>query len=90
VEAEIARAGPRILGFHIDDWVLPLPAGALTGRGMPGDGCADLALLHRAIDGAGYRGPIEVEVLNDAVWDTSGEEILERLVTGVDRVLGAG
>src|SRR5262249_54032799 len=31
VEEEIARA--RIFGFHVDDWVLPLPAGALLGRG---------------------------------------------------------
>jgi sugar phosphate isomerase/epimerase len=90
VEAEIARAGRRIVGFHIDDWVVPLPAGALTGRGLPGDGCADLARLRRAVDAAGYSGPIEVEVLNEAVWETPGEEILRRLVTGVDRVLGAG
>ena len=41
VEEEIARAGRerRIFAFHIDDWVLPLPAGALhrprpAGRGL--------------------------------------------------------
>ena len=47
VEAEIARA--RILGFHLADWILPLPEGALLGRGLPGEGCADLARLHRAV-----------------------------------------
>ena len=41
VDEEIARA--RIFGFHIDDWVLPLPEGALLGRGLPGEGCADLS-----------------------------------------------
>jgi sugar phosphate isomerase/epimerase len=87
VEAEIARAGARILGFHVCDWVLPLPAGALTGRGLPGDGCADLALLHRAVRAAGYAGPIEVEVLNDAVWATPGDEVLARLVVEIDGVL---
>lgn len=88
VEAQIARAGQRILGFHIDDWTVPLPAGVLLGRGMPGDGCADLPLLRRAVDRAGYRGPIEVEVLNEAVWNTPGDEILSRLVTDIDEVLG--
>jgi sugar phosphate isomerase/epimerase len=87
VEDEIARAGERILGFHVCDWVLPLPAGALTGRGLPGDGCADLARLHRAALAAGYGGPIEVEVLNDAVWATPGDEVLGRLVSEIDGVL---
>ena len=87
VEDEIARA--RILGFHVDDWVLPLPEGALLGRGLPGDGHADLARLFRAVSTAGYAGPIEVEVLNDAVWATPGDEVLERLVGRIDAVLGA-
>jgi sugar phosphate isomerase/epimerase len=87
VEEEIARA--RILAFHIDDWVLPLPAGALTGRGLPGEGHADLPRLYRAVSAAGYTGPIEVEVLNERVWDTPGDEVLRALVTGVDAALGA-
>ena len=92
VEKEIARAGRerRIFAFHIDDWVLPLPAGALTGRGLPGEGCADLAGLHRAIAAAGYDGPIEVEVLSERVWDMPGDEVLARLVAEVDGVLGTG
>jgi sugar phosphate isomerase/epimerase len=89
VEEEIARASERILGFHVCDWVLPLPAGALTGRGLPGDGCADLARLHRAVSAAGYRGPIEVEVLNEAVWETPGDDVLRRLVSEIDDVLVA-
>jgi hypothetical protein len=39
------------------------------------------AALSEAVRQAGYRGPIEVEVLNRAVWDTPGEEILSRLLT---------
>jgi sugar phosphate isomerase/epimerase len=85
IEEEIARA--RILGFHVCDWVLPLPAGALTGRGLPGDGCADLARLHRAVGATGYAGPIEVEVLNEAVWATPGDEVLARLVGEIDALL---
>jgi sugar phosphate isomerase/epimerase len=86
VEDEIARA--RILGFHVDDWVLPLPEGALLGRGLPGDGCADLPRLYRAVSAAGYEGPIEAEVLSEAVWATPGDEVLRRLVEGVDAALG--
>jgi sugar phosphate isomerase/epimerase len=86
VEREIGRA--RILGFHIDDWVLPLPAGALLGRGLPGEGCADLPRLSRAVSRAGYDGPIEVEVLSERVWATPGDEVLARLVESVDGALG--
>jgi sugar phosphate isomerase/epimerase len=77
VEEEIARA--RTLGFHIDDWVLPLPEGALLGRGLPGEGCADLDRLHRAVGAAGYDGWVEVEVLSDRVWAMDGDEVLARL-----------
>jgi sugar phosphate isomerase/epimerase len=86
VEEEIARA--RILGFHVDDWILPLPEGALLGRGLPGDGHADLARLFRAVSAAGYAGPIEVEVLNDSVWATPGDVVLARLIGRLDAVLG--
>jgi sugar phosphate isomerase/epimerase len=86
VEEEIARA--RILGFHLDDWILPLPEGALLGRGLPGDGHADLARLFRAVSAAGYAGPIEVEVLNESVWATPGDVVLARLVGRLDTVLG--
>jgi sugar phosphate isomerase/epimerase len=88
VEREIARA--RILGFHIDDWVLPLPEGALLGRGLPGEGHADLPRLYRAVCEAGYAGPVEVEVLSERVWAMDGDEVLARLVGSVDSVLGVG
>ena len=81
IQTEIARAGKRGLGFHVCDWVLPLPEGGLLGRGLPGEGCADLAALSDAVHAAGYRGPIEVEVLNQAVWETPGDEILTRVLT---------
>jgi sugar phosphate isomerase/epimerase len=88
VEQEIARA--RILGFHIDDWVLPLPEGALLGRGLPGEGHADLPRLYRAVSEAGYDGPIEVEVLSERVWAMPGDEVLARLVGSVDSALSEG
>jgi sugar phosphate isomerase/epimerase len=88
VEREIARA--RILGFHVDDWVLPLPEGVLLGRGLPGEGHADLPRLYRAVSEAGYAGPVEVEVLSERVWGMDGDEVLARLVGSVDSALGVG
>jgi sugar phosphate isomerase/epimerase len=88
VEREIARA--RVLGFHIDDWVVPLPEGALLGRGLPGEGCADLPRLYRAVCEAGYDRPIEVEVLSERVWGIPGDVVLARLVASVDEALGVG
>jgi sugar phosphate isomerase/epimerase len=86
VEREIACA--RVFAFHVDDWVLPLPEGALLGRGLPGEGCADLPRLYRAVCDAGYAGPIEVEVLSERVWGMGGDEVLAQLVGSVDSALG--
>lgn len=78
VEAQIARAGKRILGFHVDDWIVPIPD-PLLGRGMMGDGVIELRRLRRAVDLAGYTGPIEVEIFNRAIWDEPGDQVLERM-----------
>lgn len=78
VEAQIARAGKRILGFHVDDWIVPIPD-PLLGRGMMGDGVIELRRLRRAVDAAGYTGPIEVEIFNQTIWDKPGDQVLERM-----------
>ena len=70
VEREIARAADRICGFHLSDWTTP--RGDVTAdRAMIGDGCIDLAALGAAIDAAGYRGDIEIEILNANAWQTA-------------------
>jgi sugar phosphate isomerase/epimerase len=75
---QIARAGreQRIACFQVADWVTPLPAGVLLGRGLPGTGCVELRRFREAVDAAGYTGPIEVEVFNEAVWAREGREVL--------------
>lgn len=65
VYAHIARAAGRIAGFQVADWVTPLPQGALVGRGLLGDGCVEQPRLRDAVDAAGYRALIEVEVFSD-------------------------
>ncbi len=72
---EIARCGRNILGFHVSDWIVPLPD-VLLGRGMMGDGFIELRRLRTAVDAAGYDGPIEVEIFNQAIWDAPGDEVL--------------
>ncbi len=75
VYTEIARASGQILGFHVSDWLVP-PPDHLLGRGMMGDGIIELRRLREAVDAAGYSGPIEVEIFNQRVWDTPGDDVL--------------
>ncbi|HWQ11247.1 MAG TPA: sugar phosphate isomerase/epimerase family protein [Roseiflexaceae bacterium] len=75
---QIARAGGHTLGFHVSDWIVPLPD-VLLGRGMMGDGVIELRRIRTAVDAAGYGGPIEVEIFNQAIWDAPGDEVLALL-----------
>ncbi|MFF9639342.1 sugar phosphate isomerase/epimerase family protein [Streptomyces bacillaris] len=76
--AEIARAGAggRIHAFQLADWITPLPAGVLLGRGQLGDGSVDFRAFRAAVEAAGYDGPIEVEIFNEALWARDGAEVL--------------
>ncbi|MFG3700707.1 sugar phosphate isomerase/epimerase family protein [Micromonospora sp. NPDC047620] len=84
VWAQIARAGRegRIACFQIADWVTPLPAGVLLGRGLPGAGCVELRRFREAVDAAGYDGPVEVEVFAEEVWARPGRKVLDEAVAG--------
>ncbi len=76
--AQIARAGAggRIHTFQLADWVTPLPAGVLTGRGQIGDGSIDMREWKGYVEAAGYAGAIEVELFNDVLWARDGRELL--------------
>jgi sugar phosphate isomerase/epimerase len=82
VYAQIARAGERIASFQLADWVTPLPAGVLTGRGLPGTGCVQLRRLADAVLATGYAAPVEVEVFNDEVWSWPGAKALDAALAG--------
>jgi sugar phosphate isomerase/epimerase len=73
--SQIARASGRILGFHVNDWVVPT-RDPLLERGMMGDGVIELRRIRAAVDDAGYAGPIEVEIFNPEIWSQPGDEIL--------------
>jgi sugar phosphate isomerase/epimerase len=75
---QVARAGERILGYHVSDWLVPT-TDLLAGRGMMGEGAIDLPGLRRLVDGAGYDGPIEVEVINHELRSIPGDELIRRV-----------
>jgi sugar phosphate isomerase/epimerase len=85
---EIDRAGRagRLLGFHVCDWLVPT-RDFLTDRGMMGDGVIDIRKIRAAMEGAGYRGQIEVEIFSAAHWWTRDPaEVIDICLTRVAQV----
>ncbi|NQX12750.1 sugar phosphate isomerase/epimerase [Microbacteriaceae bacterium VKM Ac-2855] len=81
---QIARAGAerRIASYQVCDWATPLPADVLLARHYVGDGVIDFAVLTDAVVAAGYTGDIEVEIFNQAIWDTPYDEVAARVSDG--------
>jgi sugar phosphate isomerase/epimerase len=67
LQAQIARAGKRILGYHICDW-LPATRDLFNDRGMMGDGIIDLPSIGSWVERAGYTGFQEVEIFSELDW----------------------
>ncbi|AZS71933.1 sugar phosphate isomerase [Streptomyces lydicus] len=95
VGAQIGRAGgtggaagSRLAAFQLADWVTPLPEGVLLGRGQLGDGSVDLRWFRERVETAGYRGPVEVEIFNPALWARDGAEVLAEIVQRVRTHVG--
>jgi sugar phosphate isomerase/epimerase len=86
--ADIARASGRIVGYQLGDWLTPLPADALLGRGQLGDGSVDFRLLTRHVLAAGYDGYAEVEIFNQEVWDTPAEQVAATVKARFAQLLG--
>ena len=63
LEAQIARAGARVLAHHICDWLVPT-RDLLLDRGMMGDGVIDFPASAAGSTAAGYRGTQEVEIFS--------------------------
>jgi sugar phosphate isomerase/epimerase len=86
--AEIARAAGRIFSFQLADWILPLPADVLLGRGHVGDGVIDFPAIAGAVASAGYTGHIEVEIFNERIWDDPADSTTATVKDRFRRVLG--
>jgi sugar phosphate isomerase/epimerase len=67
LEREIARAGKRILAFHLSDWLVPT-TDLLLDRGMMGDGVIDLKRIRGWVEAAGFEGLCEVEIFSERNW----------------------
>ncbi|QDQ11650.1 sugar phosphate isomerase/epimerase family protein [Streptomyces spectabilis] len=83
-----AGAAGRLHAFQLADWTTPLPHGALTGRGRLGDGAVDLPRWRRLMAGAGYAGPVEVELFNEELWARDGREVLAETVRAYAEACG--
>lgn len=64
---EIARAGRRILTYHVCDWLVPT-RDLLLDRGMMGDGVIDLRGIRAMVEAAGYAGHCDVEIFSAQNW----------------------
>ena len=74
---EIAALGDRIAGYHVNDWLVPVK-NVLMNRGMMGDGVIELRRIRGEVERAGYRGPIEVEIFNEAIWERPVDELVRQ------------
>ena len=63
LEAEIKRAGSRIIHFHVSDW-LKNTTDLRLDRGMPGDGLIDNRLIRCWLEHSGFNGPVEIEIFS--------------------------
>jgi sugar phosphate isomerase/epimerase len=79
--SRIAEAGVhgRISCYQVCDWLVPMAADPLMSRGMMGDGVIDFAAIGALVLGAGYRGDVEVEIFNEAVWAADGHAVIETM-----------
>ena len=91
VLAQIARAGAagRIASYQVCDWLVPVPADNLLGRGLMGDGTIDFGPLTRAVLAAGYTGDIEVEIFNRQLWDAPFADVAARVSARFDEFIAA-
>jgi sugar phosphate isomerase/epimerase len=69
LKSAIARAGPRILTYHVCDWLVPT-TDLVADRGMMGDGIIDLRGIRAMVEAAGYAGHCDVEIFSARNWWT--------------------
>ncbi len=64
---DIKRAGDRIFGFHVCDWLRDTQD-VLNDRGMMGDGIIDIFGIRAMVESAGYQGLVECEIFSANNW----------------------
>lgn len=79
LEKEVTRAGNRIIGFHVCDWMTPT-GDMLNDRGLMGEGCIDNRGIRQLVESTGFSGPIEVEIFSTRHWESDQDEYLEKII----------
>lgn len=64
---DIKRAGRRIFGFHVCDWLRDTQD-VLNDRGMMGDGVIDIRGIRSKVEAVGYRDLVECEIFSATNW----------------------
>lgn len=80
LQVQIARAGDRILAFHVCDWLVPT-LDMLLDRGMMGDGVIDIPKIGQWVADAGFTGLTEVEIFSrENWWKQPADTVIKRCV----------
>lgn len=79
LEQEIVRAGKRICGFHVCDWLTPTND-LLNDRGLMGEGCIDIKGIRQQVEATGFTDWIEVEVFSDRWWSHDPDDYLAKII----------
>ena len=78
LEGEITRAGSRIIGFHVCDWLTPTND-FLNDRGIMGEGCINIRGIRQLVEATGFQGWIEVEIFSDRYWAADQDKYLTQI-----------
>ncbi|NTF35051.1 sugar phosphate isomerase/epimerase family protein [Rhizobium skierniewicense] len=87
VEIERAGRAGRLLGFHVNDWLVPTRH-LLTDRGMMGDGIIDLPGIEGMVRRAGFKGPVEVEIFSTDWWSRDPGEVMDIAIDRCRQLFG--
>lgn len=79
LSAEIARAGKRIIGFHVCDWLTPT-TDLLNDRGLMGEGCIDIKGIRHEVEATGFQDWIEVEIFSNRWWSHDPDSYLQSIL----------
>lgn len=74
-----ASAASRLFALHVCDWKTPLED-LLEDRGLMGEGCADIPHIRAAVDGAGFKGMIEIEIFSRRYWAIDQDAWLAKII----------
>lgn len=88
LEAEIRRAGRRVVGFHVCDWLTPT-TDFLNDRGLMGEGCIDIRGIRQMVEDTGFNGPIEVEIFSTRHWARDQDQFLADILTAYQNHVAA-